>query len=507
MNRDDPGPSAVNAYCGALGIKPPVLEAVARHAEANTYSLMIVALLEGGAPMTLAQVAKRFERAGVCSTEDALRALKRCRPARAPVYRDGEHYALDPHDHDLDLWAFRLGLRPPKVPRLSVVRPAPEPVPGPDASLDIAELDEAWKDANLRGWSAQRLVGAVLDAHSSPMTAEAVVEFVAARTKWHSLNADPAKFRRRGSAIEVRQDDRWALVAEHDALGPTRQAVRDRIEVARRWSAMRPDPAVVEANRRAAARKRAAHAAELARMRRVIIHAFPARKPEAMVLLDVTERAIETFVGEDEIAAAKQRLDAFEIVAAVDVRPLVRTLGLSSGDGRLADLGPPQKTRTINKRGRTLKITTKLLVQGSCGISRPFGDADKLLDYLRGGQATKLRRRLEADAKSLFALYQYGRLHGSVRLRWGFLDERLPAPWVHWDEPTLYDLMRQAAECGRELDVVAGTAPGWTDPWARARRCSAEPDPIGYGFRLVDDDGMPIDEREVQLARLVSASR
>ena len=61
----------------------------------------------------------------------------------------------------------------------------------------------------------------------------------------------------------------------------------------------------------------------------------------------------------------------------------------------------------------------------------------------------KLRRRLEADAKSLLALNQYGRLHGAVRLRWGFLDEMLPAPWVHRDEPMLHDLMKQAYNARR----------------------------------------------------------
>lgn len=55
-----------------------------------------------------------------------------------------------------------------------------------------------------------------------------------------------------------------------------------------------------------------------------------------------------------------------------------------------------------------------------------------------------VRTRLEADAKSLFALYEYGRLHVAVRLRWGFLDEMLAAPWVHRDEPTLYKLKKQA---------------------------------------------------------------
>ena len=88
-------------------------------------------------------------------------------------------------------------------------------------------------------------------------------------------------------------------------------------------------------------------------------------------------------------------------------------MNVDPGKRRLAELGPPQKTRQLNRRGRTLTITTALLVQGSCGISRPFGDERTMREYLRSGADTKLRRRLEADAKSLYALYQYGRLHGA----------------------------------------------------------------------------------------------
>ncbi len=170
---------------------------------------------------------------------------------------------------------------------------------------------------------------------------------------------------------------------------------------------------------------------------------------------------------------------------------------------RLADLGPPQKTRQLNRRGRTLKITTKLLVQGSCGISRPFGDSAKLRGYLQAGQKTQLRRRLEADVKSLFALYQYGRLHGMVRLCWGFLDEMLPVPWCARQEPRLYDLKKRAHESDEGLEVVVGNAPGWAEPWARAQQCSVVAEPRGYPLLLVDGDGFLIDDDEVQLARRV----
>jgi hypothetical protein len=237
-------------------------------------------------------------------------------------------------------------------------------------------------------------------------------------------------------------------------------------------------------------------------MRRVLIHAFPAKQPRAIVLLDVLRREVTTFV-EAEVAAAVEKLAGYDILAAVDVRSLLRSLGFDPGGRRLAELGPPQKTRTLNKSRRTLKITTSLLVQGSCGIARPFGDERKLHEYLRAGNLTKLRHRLETDAKSLYALYQYGRLHGTVRLRWGFLDEGIPAPWVHRDERILYDLKVEAHTRGVPLEVVTGSAPSWKEPWSRARRARVVKEQQAWRSWLVDDEGSPIDEHEIQLARLV----
>jgi hypothetical protein len=193
----------------------------------------------------------------------------------------------------------------------------------------------------------------------------------------------------------------------------------------------------------------------------------------------------------------------YDIVGAIDVRMLLRTLAVDPGARRLAELGPPQKTRQLNRQGRTLTITTALLVQGSCGISRPFGDERAMRDYLRNGAITRFRRRLEADAKSLYALYQYGRLHGCIRLRWGFLDEKLPAPWVHRDESTLYDLLKEAHERGVPLEVVVGGAPGWNDPWSRARRAYVAIDSWHSPSLLADEQGYEIPRADVQSARLL----
>lgn len=101
---------ATTDWCGVLGIERPDLAAVKDHRDANTYAQLLVALLERGEPMTLAQVAARFEEAGIAPRDRALRSLQRCQPGRAPVYRDGDHYGLDPHDDDVGLWVFRLGL-------------------------------------------------------------------------------------------------------------------------------------------------------------------------------------------------------------------------------------------------------------------------------------------------------------------------------------------------------------------------------------------------------------
>lgn len=493
-----------NAYCDVLGIPVPALDAVVGHAEASPYSLLIVALIERGEPMTLPQVADRLKRAGFAPAGVALESLKRCRPARAPVYRDGDLYALDPHDHDADLWAFRLGLRPPRGAQHS--RPGPrEPPPraGLDVPLTIAELDEAWREAGLNSWSAQRVAACVLDAHPEPMAPDDVVAFVTKRTQGHLLSARAGEHWRHGAAVRVLEDGRWANVPEHPWVLSARQAVRNRLVLVRRWAASRADPAEMEEIRRAWEKRRAAHEAELGRLRRVLVHAFPARAPRAVVVVDIAAREITTY-GPHELDRVPERLGEYDLIAALDVRPLLRTLGFDAGTRRLADLGPPQKSKTLNQRGRTLEITTPLLVWGSCGIGRPFGDEKRLRSLLAAGNTARLHRRLEADAKALVAYYQYARLHHTVRLRWGFLDEAIAAPWVDPDEPSLYALVREAFDGGRELEVVSGSAPGWKDPWARARRCRVLSDGSSYGRRLVDEEGLPVDNRDVQLARLLT---
>ena len=82
--------TTINAYCAALGIQTPSLAVARKSPDANCYSLLIVALLEKDEPITLPEAARRFEEAWVAAADRALASLKRCRPGRSPIYRDGD---------------------------------------------------------------------------------------------------------------------------------------------------------------------------------------------------------------------------------------------------------------------------------------------------------------------------------------------------------------------------------------------------------------------------------
>jgi hypothetical protein len=307
-------------------------------------------------------------------------------------------------------------------------------------------------------------------------------------------------FGNRNSAISILEDGRWAVAPEGEPMvRSARRAVRDRIVIRRKYA--RPSAEEMEEADRARAQLRQAHRVELARLSRALVVAFPPNRPEAAALVDIGKHEILSFVG-PELDDLRSRLLTYDVIGGVEVRALLRALGVDPGSRRLVELGPAQKTRQINRSGRTLKITTAMLVQGSCRISRPFGEPRVLARYLAAGEETKLRRRLEADVKSLHALHEYGRLHCAVRLRWGFLDELIEAPWRDPDEENIHELVRAALARRSPLEVVVGSAPGWEDPWARVRRATVESDGSGWRTRLVTDDGVILDVHDVQLARL-----
>jgi hypothetical protein len=487
-----------NAYCEALGIQAPRLEVARRSPDANTYSLLIVALLERGEPITLEAAARRFEEAGVAPADRALASLKRCRPARPPLYRDGDLYALDPHDHEADLWAFRLGLRPPKAARLQVVRPDPGPLPSPDEPLTAPVLDELWRDGIPNDWSAQRIAICVLDAHGKAMRPDDVVALVRARCQGSWLSADAASYWRRGAPIRTREDGLWELDREHDAVRSARQAVRERIATARRWAENRPEPAVIEANRKHFERKRQANAERLARMRRILLRV--PRRPEAAVLLDVG-REIATLIGESSPGQESSPTPTSSERSRCEGSCGPSISILASVAWRSSDLR--RRPGSSTRRGRKLRITTSLLVQGSCGISRPFGDEEILRRYLREGSprvAPTARGRRQVSPCALPVWSPPGPFDSAGGSR-----RKDPAPGSIATKRRSTTSRGALSSCrcarGRRWQRT-----GWADPWSRARRAASKEEP-GWRSWLVDEEGFAIDRDEVQLARLAGEDR
>lgn len=485
------------------GIEKPDFKSVSGHREANTFARLILALLERGEAMTLDQVAQRWEDVGLASFERARLSLQRCKPARPPIYREDDSYFLDPFDSELRHWLFRLDLLENKFTREPCVEPAPQPLPDSSVALTTAELAEAWKDAYLSNWSDRRLTLAILDAHAEPVAPTAVVEKLSELSLWHPMKKPPVA--PKGAPFELLTDGRLALTADsEDDLRKVRDVVREQLRVVRKYAARLPSPQEMEKLRATEELEEERRRQEFQKMRRAIVVTFPPERPVAATLLDIGAHTIATFIG-PELDDLCVELEDYQYIGAVNVRGVLRALGFEPGARRLAELGPPQKTLQLNKAGRTLKITNTLLAQGSCGIDKPFGDIDTMKGYVLKGNMTKLAQRLESDAKSLYALYEYGRLHGWVRLRLGFLDEDLLAPWVDSLEARLWHLKIEALERQIPLEVVLGNAPDWSDPWALSIPAIAYQD-VPYGeIILLDEDGYRIAEAEIQRARFLLA--
>ena len=146
--------------------------------------------------------------------------MKRCKPARAPIYRDGGHYALDPHDDEVGFWLFRLGLRPARGAPLKTVRRNSGPLPSTDHPVTVAALDEAWRDGVPSSWSAQRVTVAVLDAHDRAMSGADVIAFVSSRSRWSALRAESAHFWRSGAVLVRFLPASFVVTGEDHLVGP-----------------------------------------------------------------------------------------------------------------------------------------------------------------------------------------------------------------------------------------------------------------------------------------------
>lgn len=445
----------------ALGVAPFRLDAFYPPRDPSLFHWMVLVLVEHGEPMTLDAIAGRLTELEVESnTGDLTYSLRKAWHGLKPVYQDSSGlFGLELAD-----WHVGHIVRDSGIVKSPERAASPVPrVPGPDDQVTVEEMEALCEGGISSPVSSLRATAALLECTGRALTIDEVNAWIGERLKYGTFLLRWIGVRGWRSDLVTVEGDKLVLNPHSRDLPAMRSAVHGCVHPRLIRKAQQLEWARGEVERdakRGVERQRQAGLA--AGLRRAILHLVPsAVEPAAGVILDVEQR---TFTSLEDLPGATC-LAGFDVVIGLDVRNALLALGVDPGPFRLVDLGPPQKTMKINKSGRKLTIDTDLLMKGSVGMS--MGDPDRIARYLQEGDHRHLRARLESDAKSLYAYYMYGRLHGHVRLRWGFLDDSLAVEWRLPGEDSLHEILGQAEKDGREVEVVVGSAPGWEEPWSR----------------------------------------
>ena len=354
-----------------------------------------------------------------------------------------------------------------------IEQPSTPTAPTLDADTPVtrAELDETAAKWLPQPLSRRRLLALVLEAHGTPLTLDAAAaelsrlegRAVSVRDVLNSVRGQPGPLRLGG-------DGCVALLPGDPSLRSARRLLRG---VLRRQREAKAQAANIE-------RRSAQYAAERAReveqtrlwyaRARIAVIRWVADGGRIIgaAAFDPAAGAFADFGRPDAEASLRAVLERIDLVLALRPRELFERLGVSPGPRRLVDLSPPQKTLTINRAGRQLRLTPQGILSSSLGGSFRLATEEELRKLARNGRAGALGRRLHGDLKALWRLYEYGCAHGYVRLRWGFLDELLPVAWNVGALPRLHETLVEAARQGAWVELVTRSAPGWEDPWSRA---------------------------------------
>ena len=488
-----------------LAAAPRLAEAVVQP-QVKLFQLLQIALLEHGEAMHEAAIAQRLAALGVVSPRtDLVTALVKSWHGLPPVRRQRDGLlAIDIEYRWLTLLPQRLGLVPETRIGARSVAEEPPLAPPPTVPLSREECAALLACNGLASLSDARAIAAILEAHGSPMTLAAINAILGSATGGWGRRRQIAPERLRGwreALVVVNPGASLSLSDDQALLMGMRTAVRLRAYVLLREQERHRRSAVRRTSRPPAATVQAEAAAPL---RRLVVRAYPAEGlPRALSVLDPVAHAITTVV-DASIPAMAALLAGADLIVGLEPERSLAALGL---ERRCADLTRHPHTRQLNRRGRTLRITTARTDnrdgRHQPPLVRPGGHAPV---PRRRRHHPGLRRRLESDVKALAAFYRYGRLHGDVRLRWGFLDERRPVEWPGSPGDPLHAMVAAASAADAELDVVAGSAPGWADPWSRAMRGRATLD--HNALRLHTRQGLQVIPRaEIQAVRVCTAGQ
>ncbi len=464
-----PSQDGTNLYCRELGIEPPHLASFVGRGDVPLLRLLILTLLEHGGPLSLSAAAERLEALGVLApTGDLTLSLQKAWHGLPPIVKEADdRMGLDLRDLRLKFMLIEMRLLPPLA-----IAPPPDgrEARDPNSPLTLEEVAAALKTGSRSQLSGARIVAAVLDATGGhPLTLDGINRQIAELESDVRLTRQSIDYGMRRSTSVVVVDESGGLTLNPDDAVVTamRAAIRGlAAPVLRHRARQRLGEEARDRFRRELAQDRK----EAEALRRAVLHAcIVDGTPVAVTVLDASEHTLQTVTGA-QLADLDQRLADFDVIAAPDVRTLLASLRVETGRLRLVDLARHPRTVQLNRAGRKLTLTTARLIGWSTGLGRAAPDPRRLARLAHDGVTGKLLRRLESEAKALFAFYRYGVAHRGLRVHWGFLDEIVPVEWAEDGDRYIGGIFAEALDQRRAVDVVTRSAPGWEDPWSRAWR-------------------------------------
>ena len=445
--------------------------------------------------MTVDEIAARLDSATLpprLARPDFVVAVKKAWHGQPPLVRDGDaRLALDLLSSECRHIAALAGLRPAVLPRpgRGELRLPPD-----DEPLSQAEVTAAFSGRSMDVYSSIRTAAAVLDAWGNPQTLEAINARLRMLTT-HGARIDVTTVRAwRTDLVAVDPDGSLHLSPGSSQIGTFRRDVRRMAAPRLRAAAEQRDSRVWLLERqRHQLKKERDLMAQAGQIRRALLHLVPpGQRPLAAAVIDLSrsgsekrEQApsrsalpaepgrdltddlassdVQVFVG-DNLLELPDRLGEFDFLAGVDLRTSLRAIGLDPERWLLAELRPVQRTFRPAEQS-AVPVRLPGVVQATTGVSRVPADAatwGRLLDRKR---LHDVAGRLATEARVLSLLYEYGALHGGVRVRTRPGDRLLPVEWGLAGDPDVHSALDAAMRACAAVDLVIHAPRDSADPW------------------------------------------
>lgn len=200
--------AVANLYCDRLGIPPPSLREVSKSRGRTYLDLLVVALLERGAPMSLEEVVTAVAPLSPHAPSWVRSSIQKAWAGREPVVKDAEGgFTLDLESRHMRRILVRVGLIAPPPPQM----PPPYRPPVADVPLTMDDLRACFWRGCPSGVSDTRLAAAVLDVVDRPMFPIEIAELVGSWSEERVRPPQLSRYQSKTSLVRWGDDARLHL--------------------------------------------------------------------------------------------------------------------------------------------------------------------------------------------------------------------------------------------------------------------------------------------------------